>query len=354
MSDTAFWKHAVITETATLLQAVKAINKGDIQIAFVTNNESKLVGTITDGDVRRALLSGRTLDSPAREVMNREPKIANENTTSQQLISIMRNAGISQLPVIDSTGTLIDVKVLMDLVRGPAQDNHAVLMAGGFGRRLKHRTENAPKPLLSIGDKPILETILENFIEYGFGRFTISVYYLADQIKEYFGDGSKWGAEIDYIEEEEPLGTAGALGLIKERPEKPFFVMNGDVLTKVNFRQLLRFHEEHHAAATMCVRGFEHQVPYGVVQTSGVHIQEIKEKPVQNVMVNAGIYALSPETLDLIPHNEYFDMPSLYSALIAQHQVTVAYPVHEYWIDVGQPKDFDQAHSEYDAIFKNA
>lgn len=352
VANKAKWQNSVIKQDASIVDAIRALDDAQMQIALVIGEDGQLVGSVTDGDIRRAILHGVDLKGPAETIMSKEPITASAADTKQQLIAHMRSEGLQHLPIIDGTGRLIGLETLMGLVGAKPRSNTVVLMAGGFGRRLKERTHSKPKPLLNIGGKPILETIIENFIEQGFGNFIISVGYLSDQIKSYFADGSKWGTSISYIEEDKPLGTAGALSLLSARPSESFFVMNGDVLTKVNYSQLLRFHHEHDAQATMCVRGLENQVPYGVVTTEGVEISSIEEKPVQTVMVNAGIYVLDPSVLDIIPHNQNYDMPSMFTQLIENKQKTAAYPVHEYWMDVGQPNDFTQADEEYNKIFK--
>lgn len=349
------WKAAAIPAGASVLDAIQAIDRGRMQIALVVNENGHLIGTVTDGDVRRGILSGLALSAPAGSIMNISPVTGDAGMTNEQMLSLMRMKDIHQLPLVDSTGQLTGVEVLASLWLKIRQDNQVVLMAGGFGKRLKERTADCPKPLLEIGRKPILETILDSFVEHGFYKFTISLGYRGQQIADYFGNGSRWGVEINYVYEKEPLGTAGALSLLPERPIKPFFIMNGDVLTKVNFRQLLRFHEEQNqtqkALATMCVRGFEHMIPYGVIKLDGTNIQSIEEKPVQNVMVSAGIYMLEPDALEYIPMQQYFDMPSLFDMLIRYQKPAAAFPIHEYWMDVGHPEDFERADREYDQFF---
>lgn len=341
------WKKALVSQQATLLDAIKAINESQAQIALVVTDDQQLLGSVTDGDSRRAILAGYGLDTPVEKVMKRSPEVAAESESEQCLLSRMRARGVHQLPVTDKNGKLIGIHTLDELIAASAVPNEVVLMAGGLGRRLKQLTKNTPKPLLHIGDKPILETILENFVAYGFSHFTISLGYLGEMIQSYFGDGERWGVRIRYVQEEQPLGTAGALSLLPERPKERFFVMNGDVLTKVNFRQLMRFHREHQADATMCVRGFQHQVPYGVVESDGAMIQSIKEKPIENVMVNAGVYLLEPMVLDFIAPDQPLDMPNLFETLIAQQRHAAAFPIHEYWMDVGEPDKFEQADKEY-------
>jgi NDP-sugar pyrophosphorylase family protein len=224
-------------------------------------------------------------------------------------------------------------------------------MAGGLGTRLGELTRDCPKPLLRVGNKPVLETILENCIEYAFKRFYISVNYKADMLKDYFGDGSRWGVDIRYIEEKKRLGTAGALGLLPEDPTVPLLVMNADVLTKINFKHLLEFHEEHRSVATMCVREYEFQVPYGVVKIDNHRLLDILEKPVHQFFVNAGIYVLNPEAVSMVPKNTYFDMPALFEKLLQDQAETAAFPVREYWLDIGRKDDLERANGDYAEVF---
>jgi NDP-sugar pyrophosphorylase family protein len=224
-------------------------------------------------------------------------------------------------------------------------------MAGGMGQRLRPLTEDCPKPLLSVGGRPLLETILLQFREHGFQRFFISVNYRADMVEGHFGDGDALGVTVNYLREDAPLGTAGALGALPDAPREPVFVMNGDVLTRVDFSGMLSFHREHKAAATMAVRGFEMQVPYGVVNVEDQRITAIEEKPVHRFFVNAGIYVLEPDVVAAIPKGEHLDMPALFTRLHAQGRTTAAFPVHEYWMDIGRKQDFDQANTDYGIHF---
>jgi NDP-sugar pyrophosphorylase family protein len=245
---------------------------------------------------------------------------------------------------------VVGLESMMDLLAREALPNAVVLMAGGRGQRLKPLTDLCPKPLLRIGDKPILEIILENFVSQGFRNFFISVNYMAEKVEGHFGDGARFGANITYLRENEPLGTAGALTMLPEL-DLPFLVMNGDLLTKVNFAHLLDFHTEKKAAATMCVRPYTSQIPYGVVHVDEHKLVRIEEKPTQTVFVNAGIYALSPQALAHIPVGRPFDMPALFESLMAKGQKTLAFPVREYWIDIGRVGDYEQAQTDYTRHF---
>jgi NDP-sugar pyrophosphorylase family protein len=231
--------------------------------------------------------------------------------------------------------------------------NHVIFMAGGLGSRLRPMTEETPKPLLTVGRKPLLETILEGFIEHGFRHFHMSVNYKAEQVKQHFGDGERWGVEIDYLEEDEQLGTAGPLGLLPEVPEEPILVMNADVLTKVNFRNILDFHFEQGASATMCVREYDFRVPFGVVNIERDRIVGIEEKPLQTFFVNAGIYVVSPELLDLVGKDEPLDMPEFFGRAIDAGHHAAVFPVREYWMDVGRLDDYERANGEFFRIFES-
>jgi NDP-sugar pyrophosphorylase family protein len=223
----------------------------------------------------------------------------------------------------------------------------AVIMAGGRGTRLGALTDECPKPMLRVGGRPILETIILNLREYDVGQVYVAVNYRAEMIEDYFGDGSKLGLSIDYLRERERLGTAGALGMLPARPKDSFVVMNGDVLTKVNVTQLLEFHRNSRAAATMCVRQHDFQVPFGVVAVDGNQVMGIDEKPVRRDFVNAGLYALEPSVLDSVGPGQYLDMTTLLNSLIAAGNRAVAFPVSEYWLDVGRHADFERANGDF-------
>jgi len=248
---------------------------------------------------------------------------------------------------LNDEGKLVGIEILGELLKVPSRDNWVVLMAGGLGARLRPLTDEVPKPMIPIGQKPILETILENFIEYGFKNFFISVHYKDHVIRNYFKDGSRWDVNIQYLSEDERLGTAGALSLLPGKPSEPVFVMNGDLLTKINFSQLLNFHQEHKLVATMCVREYDFQVPYGVLTLEGHYIKGIEEKPTQNFFVNAGIYVLEPQALQAIPQGRFYDMPQLFKDLMSEGSATAAFPIREYWIDIGRMRDLIRANGDF-------
>ncbi|WP_219834388.1 nucleotidyltransferase family protein [Paenibacillus sp. R14(2021)] len=336
-----------VSPDQSILDVLQIIDRGSMQIALVVDEERHLLGTVTDGDVRRGILRGIGLDSPVSMVMNREPRTARLDMDRDMILSVMQYLNLRQFPVLDEAGRVVRLDLLDDLLQRNSRDNWVVLMAGGLGSRLGEMTKDCPKPLLKIGMKPILEVILESFISNGFHRFYISVNYKADMIKDYFGDGSRWGIEIRYIHEGKRLGTAGALSLIPEILTQPIIVMNGDLLTKVNFRQLVDFHVEAKAKATMCVREYEFQIPYGVVQVENHRLRKIEEKPLQKFFVNGGIYVIDPEILQIIAKDTFFDMPTLFDEAIRREFNTAVFPIREYWIDIGRKDDFDRANGEF-------
>ncbi len=346
------WKKAVIPPSSSVRDAVEALTESSVQIALVANSDGKLEGVITDGDIRRGLLAGKTLDASVQDIMETQFFTAKKSDDTASLLETMREKEFRQVPLLDDNGCLVGLKTLMDIITPQKRDNWVVLMAGGLGQRLRPLTEDCPKPLLSVGGKPLLETILEQFVEHGFKRFYISVNYRAEMVEEYFKDGSRHGVEIRYLREKDQLGTAGAVGLMPETPDSPVFVMNGDLLTRVDFPGMLDFHEEQNARATMAVRSFDIQVPFGVVEVDNHRITGIEEKPTHQFFVNAGIYVLNPDVVASIPKDQYLDMPTLFSQLMNEGETTSAFPIHEYWMDIGRKQDFDQANCDYDMHFQ--
>ena len=346
------WRDVLIGKNTSILEAIKIIDLGSHQIALVVDDGNKLVGTVSDGDVRRAILKGMSLDRQVQEIMFIEPTVASFQNSRDEIIATMKLKHLRQIPIVDDDGCVVGLDLWENLISLEERDNIVILMAGGLGSRLGELTKDCPKPLLRVGNKPVLETILENCLEYAFKHFYISVNYKADMVKEYFGDGSRWGVEIRYLEEKQRLGTAGAIGLLPEIPKAPVLVMNADVLTKINFKHLMEFHQEHGSVGTMCVREYEFQVPFGVVQLDNHTLRGIQEKPVHQFFVNAGIYVLNPEAVSLVPHNAHFDMPALFDRLIQQEMATAAFPVREYWLDIGRKDDLERANGDYAEVFR--
>lgn len=345
------WKKVLVLPSTPIIKSIEIIDAGALQIALVVDEKNRLLGTLTDGDIRRGILRGIPLNDPVNQVMNNNPTVVRANEESNKIIITMKNKNLFQIPLVDDDGCVVDLAVLKDLIKPNKRKNIVIIMAGGLGSRLRPLTNDCPKPLLKVGGKPLLETILENFIEYGFGKFYFSVNYMAEMIKQYFGNGSRWGADIEYIYEDKRMGTAGALGLLPEKPGDTILVMNGDLLTKINFQHLLDFHIDTRADATMCVKEYNFQVPYGVVKTDKHRLLEIEEKPIKSFFISAGIYAIEPRALDLIPKNSYFDMPSLFESLIHENRETAVFPIREYWLDIGHKDDFDRANGEFSEVF---
>ncbi len=346
------WKNTLVSPETSIRKTIQILDSGALKIALVVDAERRLLGTVTDGDIRRGILRGVALEEPVQRIMNSAPTTVSAEEDKSEILALMRQKQLYQIPIVTNQGTLVGLEILDDIIQVPKRDNIVVLMAGGMGVRLRPLTNDIPKPLLKVGGKPILETILENFIEYGFRRFYISVNYKAELIVDHFGDGSRWGVEIKYLYEEQKLGTAGALGLLPEKTDLPVVVMNGDVLTKINFKHLLDFHKEHNAKATMCVREYDFQVPFGVVKLDNHRLVSIEEKPLHRFFVNAGIYVLEPQSMEFIPRNVFFDMPTLFSTLNNHQQETSVFPIREYWIDIGRLDDFERANQEFDRNFE--
>lgn len=338
----------------SLRSVIDCINRFDPKIALIVDDIGKLMGTITDGDVRRALLGGLDLNAPAEAVMNRTPKTLRVGDDPAEAFEIMRRLELRQIPILDDTGKVVGLELLQDFLTAEPMENLVVIMAGGQGRRLRPLTESLPKPMLPVGGRPILETIIEGFARQGFRDFVLSVNYLADRIKTHFANGRQFGVQIDYLTEDRPLGTAGALRLMRVRPSQPFLVANGDVLTKLDYRRLLHFHQSTGACVTICVQRYQHSVPFGVVQVERDRVLALREKPLYECYVNSGIYVLDPSVIDLLPEDEAFDMPQLIEQLLVRDRSVSAFPIHEYWVDVGRMEDLDRADAEFAKVFDDA
>ena len=344
-------ENLVVTENITIKEALKIIDNGAIRIALVVDENNKLLGTLSDGDIRRGLLKNYTLEDSIKDLYFKTPITALQSESKEKIVQKAIKNQVYQIPIIDENNNLVDIVNLATLLNITKKRNRVILMAGGLGTRLRPLTDDIPKPMLKVGNKPILETIIKNFASHGFVNITISLNYKGELIREYFKDGSDFGVNIDYLEETSRLGTAGALSLLQNIPNEPFFVMNADLLTDVNFSNLLDFHCFGNANATMCLREYEYQIPYGVVETEDSDIISIVEKPIKKFFVNAGIYVLSSTAFEFIPKNEFFDMPTLFNILIEKEKKVLSFPIHEYWLDIGRMSDFEQAQSEYFRIF---
>lgn len=345
------WQKAIVGTEATVSEAIAAIESGSIQIALVLD-DGRLAGIVTDGDIRRGLLRGLPLSGRATDVMNSTPVSASVTLPPDDRLRLMRQKSIKHLPLLDADGKVIDVETFDELLEAPRYENPVLIMAGGLGERLGALTREMPKPMLHVGGRPLLETIVRNFVQQGFRNISISVNYKAELIQTHFGDGSTFGATIRYIHETERLGTAGALGLLPSSPDLPLIVTNGDILTTINYGALIDFHNATPAEATMAVREHKVHVPYGVVTASEGYLQVIREKPTESWFVSAGIYVIGPNVFRLVDRGVRIDMPAVLERVVASEGRVAVYPIREYWLDIGRVEDFEQAHAEFHEVFQ--
>ena len=340
-------RETFVSPESTIRSVLEVLNASSFHVALVVNDDTSLLGTITDGDIRRGLLRGIGVDHPAVDVMNRDFCYAKVDDSEDRLLDLMLIHGIKNIPVLDQAGRVVRLVKEHHSIETTSLANAVVIMAGGRGKRLMPLTEDCPKPMLKVNGKPMLEILIEQCIQSGFKRFYLSVNYLKEQIINYFGDGSRWGVSIDYLIEDKPLGTAGSLSLIGNRESRSFLVMNGDVLTRLNPADLIHYHESQDCMATLCVREYESTSPFGVIEVSDNCLSAIKEKPTYQYLVNAGVYVLKPEALSLIPQDQFYDMPDLIQQLQSLQNKVAVCPIHEYWIDVGRPETLQQAHATW-------
>lgn len=340
------WQQALLTADSTLQQAIQNLDQVGIKIALVVNDQGQLKGTVSDGDIRRGLLKGLDLNSPIAAIIHRDALVVPPEMTTAMVMQLMVANKIQQIPVVDEQHRVVGLHLWDEITTQPTRSNLMVIMAGGKGIRLRPFTENCPKPMVRVAGKPMLEHIIERGKREGFRHFVLAIHYLGHMIEEYFGNGSCLDVQIDYLREQSPLGTAGALSLLNPRPNAAFVVANGDVITDIRYGELLDFHIRCEAAATMAVRIHEWQHPFGVVQTQGIDIVGFEEKPVARSHINAGVYALSPNTLLELAAETPCDMPTLFERLQAKAKRTVAYPMHEHWLDVGRPDDLAQVDAD--------
>jgi dTDP-glucose pyrophosphorylase/predicted transcriptional regulator len=331
---------------ASLREAIENLENSGMKIAVVVDERNEIIGTLTDGDIRRALLNGADLTDGISNHLNAKPITVNEKANQSDVALLFDNHKIQQIPVVNDGLEVLGLYVMQGTIQNSDISNTLLVMAGGKGTRLRPNTANCPKPMLKVDGKPILEHIIDKSRSQGIVNYIFSINYLGHMIESYFGDGSKFGIKIDYLVEESPLGTAGSLSLLPKPPTQNLIVINGDVISDINFRSLLEFHDFHKADATMAVKNFEVQNPFGVVMTSGYEISSYVEKPVVSYKINAGVYVLSPIVFPILNKNEYLDMPTFFEGIRDQKLKTVAFPVHESWIDVGRHEDLiaaDQA-----------
>ena len=344
------WQKATVRPGISLKDAIQSLDASSLQIVLVVAADGMLKGTLTDGDIRRGLLRGHRLDDPIDLLIKQNPVVVPPTFGRDAALSFMQVNSLRQLPVVDDMHRLIGLHLLDELLTPGERNNLMIIMAGGRGTRLAPLTEMCPKPMLPVGGKPMLQHIIERARVEGFRNFTLAIHYLGQVIEEHFGTGAAWDVKIDYLRETRALGTAGAISLMPTRPNAPIVVSNGDVLTDIRYGDLLDFHLRSGAAATMAVRLHEWEHPFGVVHTKGIEIVGFEEKPISRTHINAGVYVLEPTALEFLEPNVPCDMPILFERLKNQGFHTVAYPMHEPWLDVGQREDLLAAQAEYAGI----
>lgn len=335
----------------SIKDTLDTIDRGARGIALVVDEDGRLIGTVTDGDIRRAILKGVQLDEEVSMIMNENFTFVTENYSKLLVENIFTRKSIAQIPVLDDNMRVVDVIFYHDFYQRQSRNNFVVIMAGGLGTRLAPLTREMPKPMLRVGARPILETIIEQLKSYGFSNIILSVNYKGDIIEDYFQDGSNFGVNITYIRENKRLGTAGALKLAKEYLKDSFFVVNGDILTKVNFEQFMQFHKQHQNKITIGTRKYELQIPYGVVSIEEQNVTELVEKPTVNYFINGGMYCLESEVLDFIPEDQYYDITQLINETMDSQMKVGSFPITEYWMDIGQMEDYNRANLEYENLF---
>lgn len=335
----------VIQPDLSIIDALSFLNAKAIGVLLIADEQDRLLGVVTDGDVRRAILARRSLEDPIATIMNRNPITAEHGSGMRNIRSKMWMNKLRHIPIIDTKGHLVGLEVVGPL-RQQSSIPTVVIMAGGLGTRLRPYTEHCPKPLMKVAGKPILEHLITALESQGFKKIIISVNYKSEMIQNYFGNGEQWGVAIEYIKESHRLGTAGALSLIEELPDSPLLVLNGDVLTDTNFKALVQFHHENNSDITVAITEMTYQVPYGVVHIDNARLLSVHEKPKQKFFVNAGIYVITPELTRVIPKNSYFDMTELVELAQTDHQHVTVFPIHEYWRDIGEKTSYERAQEE--------
>lgn len=344
-------KQCLINNTVDVKETIRAIEAGRKGIAVVVDSNGYLQGVATDGDVRRGLLAGVKLKDPVTAIMNRKPTKAVSSMSQSTIIELLQQSGLEALPLVDADNYVVEVVLLTDITQesSPGQASgfsSALIMAGGEGRRLLPLTENMPKPLVEVGGMPLIERQVRKVADAGVSRIYIAVNYLAEMIESHLGNGSQYGVEIQYLREEQKLGTAGAVSLIKDPLDGPLLLMNGDVFTSINFQYLLDFHLMHEPLMTVAAIDYHVEIPYGVIKTEGAFAKRLEEKPSQQFLCNAGIYAISPEAVSRVPQNQPYNMTDLIEQSMAEEAGVAVFPVHEYWSDIGTHAELDKARTE--------
>ena len=339
-------KQLFVQAHMSLREVMERIDKAGLGIALLVDQKQRFVRTITDGDLRRAILEGESLESSVDALpspSNGTSITAPADASQDEQLDIMLQSRVRHLPLLHEDGTVAELASSEEFV--PHSPMQAVIMAGGFGTRLRPLTDDTPKPMLPIGGKPLMERTIEGLERAGIKRINVTTHYLPEKITDHFGTGSRFGVQLNYVSEDQPLGTAGAIGLMDEVDE-PLLVMNGDILTNVDYRSMLKYHQEQEAALTVAVRQYDFKVPYGVIEAKKGRVKRLKEKPQYNFLVNAGIYLLEPSVRRFIPFRKRFDMTELIDTLLENNETVVGFPIMEYWLDIGKHDDFQKAQQD--------
>lgn len=346
------WYSVLLTHSATIRDAMRSLDMGSLRICLLVNDGGQLLGTVTDGDIRRALLRDAQMSDPVCKIMNPRPITVDQNTSRQQRLELMSQMDLTAIPIVDGQNKVVGIETLHQAMVLEKKENPVFIMAGGFGTRLQPLTDHCPKPMLRVGKKPMLEHLINQFASVGFYNFYISTHYLPEVIRNYFGDGSAWNVEIKYVNEVIPLGTGGALGLLpKNLPQIPLIMMNGDVLTKLNYTELLKHHLEEKFDATICVREDEHRIPFGVIETVDNLITSVVEKPTYRYKINTGIYVINPEIVNSVQPGQRVDLPTLLEQHRSQKKRIGTFTCYDYWLDIGQLRDYQKAQEDINIYF---
>jgi len=342
-------KKLMISPTLDFHSVVKAVQNGGTKMSLVVDKKNKLLGTITDGDIRRTLLKKSSLQIMAKDMMNSNPITVRKNTSDKNIKDLMKERNLFHLPVLNDDGEVIKLRLLHELLDVKKNDNTIFILAGGFGRRLFPLTRNIPKPMLKIGEVPILERIINRFKDQGFHNFTVSTHYLSKQIINHFDNGKKLGVNIDYVIEDTPLGTAGSLGLInKKKITNSIIVINADIMSQLNFVELLKFHKSNFNEITLCTKEYSFQIPFGVINANNGNFINLEEKPVKYFNINAGIYVIEPSLLRFIDGKKYIDMTTFINDIMNSNIKVNTFPIYEEWDDLGSKGDLDRIQSNID------
>lgn len=346
------WHSILLHQSSTIRDAMRSLDQGSLRICLLVNEHNQLLGTVTDGDIRRALLRDANMDDAVSLVMNTNPITTEQDSSREQRLQLMNQHDLTAIPIVDAANKVVGLETLHQAMAPQKHDNPVFIMAGGFGTRLHPLTDHCPKPMLRVGEKPMLEHLINQFVGLGFHDFYISTHYLPDVIRNHFGHGENWGVSIQYVHEQKPLGTGGALGLLPTSlPDMPLIMMNGDVLTKLNYAQLLRHHLSKNFDATVCVREDEHRVPFGVIETEDQLITSVVEKPTYRYKINTGIYVISPEIVRSVQPGQRIDLPTLLVQHRHQGKRIGTYTSYDYWLDIGQMKDYQKAQRDIETYF---